>query len=180
MIRKLPTFLSSDGSLRCKAGLLAHSRSIQRGWLVGPSANTMAPAGASAVRMAAAASSSLVNARRLHFSCSRTCMDDASSAAGPQQQPIPTPGAPAGASSAAANGSESALDVAMRVNKMKKAHQSAGAGVSKREVEEEAWRALNSLTEDQIDKAEGKAVSLLLNAWAYFAKYWAKGKDGPL
>ncbi|KAG5498346.1 hypothetical protein JIQ42_03152 [Leishmania sp. Namibia] len=178
MIRKLSVSLSSGGALGRPAGLLAHSRCAGCGWLTGAPADATAAADASAARTAA--SCSLVNARRFYFSFSRICMDEASDTAGQQQQQIPTTGAPAGASSAAANGNESALDVAMRVNKMKKAHQSAGAGASKKEVEEEAWRALNSLTEDQINTAEGKAVSLLLNAWAYFAKYWAKGKDGPL
>lgn len=77
-------------------------------------------------------------------------------------------------------GGASALDVAMRVNRMKKAHQSGGGGPGgKREIEVEAWTALNSLSEEQVNTAEGKAVALLLNSWAYFAKFWEKGKDGP-
>lgn len=74
---------------------------------------------------------------------------------------------------------ENALDVAMRVNKLKRLHQTSGAGSNKKQVEREAWGLLNSLTEEQINVAEGKAVSLLLNSWAYFAKFWEKGKDGP-
>lgn len=73
-----------------------------------------------------------------------------------------------------------AMDVAIQVNKLKKAHQSS-AGPVKKEVEKEAWMCLqNGLTEEAINKAEGKAVALLLNSWAYFSKYWEKGKDGPL
>lgn len=76
--------------------------------------------------------------------------------------------------------SATAMDIAIQVNKLKKAHQSS-AGPVKKEVEREAWLCLqNGLTEETINKAEGKAVALLLNSWAYFAKYWEKGKDGPL
>lgn len=73
-----------------------------------------------------------------------------------------------------------AMDVAIQVNKLKKAHQG-GAGGVKKEIELEAWQMLqNGLSEENIDSAEGKAVALLLNSWAYFAKHWEKGKDGPL
>ena len=125
----------------------------------------------------------LCTPQRFYVHTSRVARDDAA-----QQAPPSSPGAaPAGTASAGtappSNGTsthESALDVAMRVNKLKKTHQTGGAGMNKKEVEQEAWQALNLLTEDQINNAEGKAVSLLLNSWAYFAKYWAKGKDGPL
>ncbi|AYU80347.1 mitochondrial RNA binding complex 1 subunit / MRB0880 [Leishmania donovani] len=176
MIRKLLASVSAGGAEGRPRGFLAHSWGVGCGLLLHVPVKVTAVAGASAER--AAASCSLGNARRFYLAPSRICMDEASSTAGQQQQQTSTPGGPAGASSASANGSESALDVAMRVNKMKKAHQSGGA--NKKEVEQEAWHALNSLTEDQINNAEGKAVSLLLNAWAYFAKFWAKGKDGPL
>ncbi|EAN79867.1 mitochondrial RNA binding complex 1 subunit [Trypanosoma equiperdum] len=72
-----------------------------------------------------------------------------------------------------------ALDVAMRVNKLKRLHQTGGGPSGKKQVELDAWRDLNNLTEAQINSAEGKAVSLLLNSWAYFAKYWEKGAEGP-
>lgn len=71
-----------------------------------------------------------------------------------------------------------ALEIAKRVNKMKRAHQSAPAGERKR-IEKVAWRELNSLSENHITSAEGQAVALLLNSWAYFAKFWEKGKHGP-
>eukprot|EP00743_Colponemidia_sp_Colp-15_P014546 GILK01017248.1.p1 GENE.GILK01017248.1~~GILK01017248.1.p1 ORF type:complete len:128 (+),score=15.86 GILK01017248.1:46-384(+) len=86
------------------------------------------------------------------------------------------------ASDAAASDSSSsggtALDVAMKVNKLKRMHQS-GQGQGKKEIEKMAWRELNTLSEQQIATAEGKAVALLLNSWAYFARFWEKGKDGP-
>ncbi|GET90104.1 hypothetical protein, conserved [Leishmania tarentolae] len=175
MIHKLRASFSGGGAVGHPRGLLAYSRGVGCGLLMHASMSTLTVANAPAQRTSA--SCSLVSARRFYFAPSRICMNETSSTAGQQQQ-TPTAGAPAGASSASANGTESALDVAMRVNKMKKAHQSGGA--NKKEVEQEAWHSLNSLTEDQINNAEGKAVSLLLNAWAYFAKYWAKGKDGPL
>lgn len=71
----------------------------------------------------------------------------------------------------------SALDVAMKVNKLKRLHQTGQAG--KKQIEITAWKELNTLSEEQINNAEGKAVALLLNSWAYFAKHWEKGKDGP-
>lgn len=74
--------------------------------------------------------------------------------------------------------SGTALDVAMKVNKLKRMHQS-GQGQGKKEVERMAWKELNTLSEQQIATAEGKAVALLLNSWAYFARFWEKGKDGP-
>lgn len=79
----------------------------------------------------------------------------------------------------AAGSGETALDVAMKVNKLKRMHQS-GQGQGKKEIEMMAWRELNTLSEAQIATAEGKAVALLLNAWAYFARFWETGKDGPL
>ncbi|RNF10689.1 putative mitochondrial RNA binding complex 1 subunit [Trypanosoma rangeli] len=84
------------------------------------------------------------------------------------------------ASNTAANSGVTALDVAMRVNKLKRLHQTGGGPDGKKQIELDAWSELNNLTEEQINSAEGKAVSLLLNSWAYFAKYWDKGKDGPL
>eukprot|EP00759_Apiculatamorpha_spiralis_P045783 PhF_6_TR4262/c0_g1_i1/m.5762 len=71
------------------------------------------------------------------------------------------------------------LDVAMGVNKLKRQHQSLSAGPERKKVEMTAWQNLNSLTEEQIMVAEGKAVALLLNSWAYFSKHWERGKDGP-
>ncbi|PBJ72250.1 mitochondrial RNA binding complex 1 subunit [Trypanosoma cruzi cruzi] len=84
------------------------------------------------------------------------------------------------AGNASADSGVTALDVAMRVNKLKRLHQTGGGPDGKKRIELDAWSELNSLTEEQINSAEGKAVSLLLNSWAYFAKYWDKGKDGPL
>ncbi len=65
----------------------------------------------------------------------------------------------------------------MRVNKLKRLHQTGQAG--RKQLEMNAWKELNTLTEEQINSAEGKAVALLLNSWAYFARYWEKGKEGP-
>ncbi|KAG5500510.1 hypothetical protein JKF63_03604 [Porcisia hertigi] len=185
MIRKLTTSLSASGPAYRPTCLHSYPRSVGYGWLGCVSLNMEAGADAFVGRTAAACS--IINARRFYFTFSRVCMHDASNAAGQpppppqqQQQQAPIPSVASSGSTTSSMGTESALDVAMRVNKMKKAHQSGGAGANKKGVEEEAWRALNSLTEDQINNAEGKAVSLLLNAWAYFAKFWAKGKDGPL
>ena len=71
-----------------------------------------------------------------------------------------------------------ASHVAKSVNKLKRAHQTASAADRKR-LELEAWAGLNSLTDDAINSAEGQSVALLLNAWAYFARFWEKGKEGP-
>lgn len=75
-------------------------------------------------------------------------------------------------------GGASALDIAMKVNKLKRMHQT-GQGQDKKRIEHTAWKELNSLSEAQISEADGKAVALLLSSWAYFAKFWEKGKDGP-
>ncbi|ORC87097.1 uncharacterized protein TM35_000242470 [Trypanosoma theileri] len=77
------------------------------------------------------------------------------------------------------NNSVTALDIAIRVNKLKRLHQTGGGPSGKKRIELDAWNDLNSLTDEQINAAEGKAVSLLLNSWAYFAKYWEQGKNGP-
>uniref|UniRef100_A0A0A9Y4W1 RNA-editing substrate-binding complex 7 protein domain-containing protein n=1 Tax=Lygus hesperus TaxID=30085 RepID=A0A0A9Y4W1_LYGHE len=58
----------------------------------------------------------------------------------------------------------SALDVAMEVNKMKRMHQTGGSVNSKKQFELDAWTLLNSLSDEQINTADGKAVSLLLNS----------------
>lgn len=77
-------------------------------------------------------------------------------------------------------GDLTAMEVAIEVNKLKKAHQ-ASAGPVKKEIEKEAWDCLQeNLSDSNIQSAEGKAVALLLNSWAYFAKFWEKGKDGPI
>lgn len=77
-------------------------------------------------------------------------------------------------------GDLTAMEVAIEVNKLKKAHQ-ASAGPVKKEIEKEAWDCLQkNLSDSNIQTAEGKAVALLLNSWAYFAKFWEKGKDGPI
>lgn len=101
--------------------------------------------------------------------------------------PVMTMSAPMRFNSSAAGASSStppppageltALDVAMQVNKLKRMHQS-GQG-SKKQIEQIAWKELNTLSEAQINSAEGKAVALLLNSWAYFAKHWERGKEGP-
>ena len=74
---------------------------------------------------------------------------------------------------------DSAIDVAMAVNKIKKMHQSTNSSNEKKNMELSAWSKLNSLAEEKIMSADGKAIALLLNSWAYFSKHWAKGKDGP-
>ena len=77
------------------------------------------------------------------------------------------------------NASQAAIDIAMDVNKIKKQHQAANVSNDKKEMEARAWDMLNSLSEPTIMSADGKAVALLLNSWAYFSKHWAGGKDGP-
>lgn len=85
-----------------------------------------------------------------------------------------------GSPNAGTDAAASALDLAVRVNKLKRQHQTAANGSSaKKQIEYTAWKELNLLTEEQINHAEGKAVALLLNSWAYFAKFWERGKDGP-
>jgi hypothetical protein len=91
-----------------------------------------------------------------------------------------TTGSSSADTGAAADAAASALDIAMRVNKLKRLHQTGGnANSGKKQLEFTAWKELNTLSEEQINHAEGKAVALLLNSWAYFAKFWEKGKDGP-
>ena len=57
-------------------------------------------------------------------------------------------------------------------------HQTA-PGSERKRLEKIAWSEINTLSEPAIEEAEGQAVALLLNAWAYFAKFWERGKDGP-
>ena len=86
---------------------------------------------------------------------------------------------PAANGESSAGQSITALDIASRVNKLKRLHQTGGPS-GKKNLELAAWKELNTLTEEQINSAEGKAVALLLNSWAYFAKHWERGKDGPI
>jgi hypothetical protein len=79
---------------------------------------------------------------------------------------------PTAADLAAAN------DVAKRVNATKRAHQTATPDERAR-LERSAWNDLNTLTEEQIAAADGQACAILLNAWGYFSKFWARGKEGP-
>lgn len=72
-----------------------------------------------------------------------------------------------------------ATEVARRVNATKRAHQTA-TGDERKRLEQAAWNYLNTLTEDQIANADGQATAILLNAWGYFARFWARGKEGPL
>ena len=72
-----------------------------------------------------------------------------------------------------------ALDMAMAVNKLKRTHQATSTGQERKEIELKAWTMLNELSEESIMSAQGKAVALLLNSWAYFSKHWERGKDGP-
>lgn len=46
-------------------------------------------------------------------------------------------------------------------------------------LELQAWRELQYLKDEDVEFADGKSVSQLLNSWAYFSRFWAKGKDGP-
>ncbi|CCW62312.1 unnamed protein product [Phytomonas sp. EM1] len=112
---------------------------------------------------------------RASYASTQTPADNSTVAAPSPPSLFPT----GGAASDNSESNETALDVAMSVNNMKKQHQSGGAGVDKKQIEADAWTALNALTEEQVNTAEGKAVALLLNSWAYFAKYWENGKDGP-
>nr|CCC95485.1 unnamed protein product [Trypanosoma congolense IL3000] len=97
---------------------------------------------------------------------------------GAEASPSPA-GSGSGGSQGGAGDGVTALDVAMCVNKLKRLHQTGGGPSGKKQIELDAWKDLNSLTEEQINSADGKAVSLLLNSWAYFAKYWEKGAEGP-
>jgi hypothetical protein len=71
-----------------------------------------------------------------------------------------------------------ATELAKRVNAMKRAHQGAVAEERKK-IESAVWADLNTLTQEQCAAADGQSVALLLNAWAYFAKFWERGRDGP-
>lgn len=146
-----------------------------------------------APRCAAAVPAAFLHASvscRTFSSCSLKMCAATTSSSSESQQPLPsapsssstplqTPSSPSAAS--AADAAASALDVATRVNKLKRLHQTGGsANTGKKQIEFTAWKELNTLTEEQISHAEGKAVALLLNSWAYFAKFWEKGKDGPM
>ncbi len=72
-----------------------------------------------------------------------------------------------------------ATEIAKRINATKRAHQTATPDERKR-LEHSAWADLNTLTEEDIASADGQAVAIFLNAWGYFAKFWARGKEGPI
>jgi hypothetical protein len=73
---------------------------------------------------------------------------------------------------------ERTLSVAKAVNKIKRSHQTA-TPAARKNLELEAWQQLNTLTKDEIEQCEGQSVALILNSWAYFAKFWEHGQDGP-
>ena len=43
----------------------------------------------------------------------------------------------------------------------------------------QAWRELQLVKDEDVDHADGYAVSQMLTAWAYFSRFWEQGKDGP-
>lgn len=78
---------------------------------------------------------------------------------------------------AAADAQRVAL-VAGVINRMKSMHTT-GSPQNKQRLELQAWRDLQMLDDAAVENADVKSVTLLLNAWGYFAKYWEKGIDGP-
>lgn len=80
------------------------------------------------------------------------------------------------------NNSPAVADVASELFSMMQYHRkefTKDETVVCKKVEKKAWRAIQGLSEDQIDSAPAKELSELLDCWWYFGRHWEKGMDGP-
>lgn len=46
-------------------------------------------------------------------------------------------------------------------------------------LQQQAWRTIQGLSEEDIEKADNRGVATVLVSWAYFARFWENGRDGP-
>jgi len=73
-----------------------------------------------------------------------------------------------------------ASTTAARVLTLRRLHEKAHEDSEQRKISYMAWQELSrNLKDEDVDQADGKAVATLLTSWAYFAKSWERGKDGP-
>lgn len=80
----------------------------------------------------------------------------------------------------AAEAAERVIVAGLKVTAMRRMHQSRHATPELvKRLELQAWRELQLLPDADVEFAEGRSVAQLLIAWAYFSRFWEKGKDGP-
>lgn len=48
-----------------------------------------------------------------------------------------------------------------------------------RGLEREAWRELQTVTDEAMEASSAVELTELLTTWTYFSKYWENGMDGP-
>ena len=87
---------------------------------------------------------------------------------GTQQQPTATP-SPA----------LEPLYIVRRLYVTKQTHSVTTEHRMKQRLALQAWRDLQHLTDTDVESLDTFSVSTLLAVWAYFAKYWDLGHDGP-
>lgn len=46
-------------------------------------------------------------------------------------------------------------------------------------LQQQAWRTIQGISEEDIEKADNRGVATVLVSWAYFARFWENGRDGP-
>jgi hypothetical protein len=80
----------------------------------------------------------------------------------------------------AAEAAERVIVAGLKVTAMRRMHQSKHSTPELvKRLELQAWRELQLLPDADVEFAEGRSVAQLLIAWAYFSRFWEKGKDGP-
>ena len=74
---------------------------------------------------------------------------------------------------------QKAEDVGNALCMMVSNHKHTATPNEQRRIEALAWKEISELPDDDIDVASHEAVRMINKGWAYFARHWENGPDGP-
>eukprot|EP00744_Colponema_vietnamica_P024463 GILI01035689.1.p1 GENE.GILI01035689.1~~GILI01035689.1.p1 ORF type:complete len:231 (-),score=33.17 GILI01035689.1:95-745(-) len=64
-------------------------------------------------------------------------------------------------------------------NAIRRMHMNECNAENKKQLEAQAWRVIQSVSEKEIDDAPDLGVLLVVTTWGYFTRYWGEGRRGP-
>lgn len=75
--------------------------------------------------------------------------------------------------------SKKVLTAILTFNTIRRLHMTESNAETRKQLEAQAWRTIQTVSEKEIDDAPDLGVMIVVAAWAYFTRYWEEGRRGP-
>eukprot|EP00758_Cryptobia_borreli_P015300 Tbor_TRINITY_DN6012_c0_g3::TRINITY_DN6012_c0_g3_i1::g.10199::m.10199 len=68
---------------------------------------------------------------------------------------------------------------ALKFNSLRRIHCSEPISDRRRVIELQAWSTVQRISSDDMEGISNRSLAVILTTWAYFARYWENGREGP-